>query len=250
MSKSLGNVYTISDLEKKGYSALDFRYFCLNAHYRKALNFTFAGLDGAKAALANLRAALAAHKAAGEISKKLRIENGEMRSKDKLQITNYKLQINKNEKNAQINRQQLLTPNFSLLTSEIVNSEQGTVNREQYLNGYMKQFADAINDDLNVPAALGILWTMVKGPKDPAVYEAALKMDEIFGLSLDKPPEEKKPETAAGIPPEIIALAEKRRQARIDKDYRAGDAIRAEIEARNYVVTDKPGNEYELKSKN
>ena len=34
MSKSLGNTYRISQLEEMGYCALDFRYFCLNAHYR------------------------------------------------------------------------------------------------------------------------------------------------------------------------------------------------------------------------
>ncbi|MEG2274661.1 MAG: cysteine--tRNA ligase, partial [Clostridia bacterium] len=48
MSKSLGNTYRISQLEEMGYCALDFRYFCLNAHYRKKLNFTFEGMDAAK----------------------------------------------------------------------------------------------------------------------------------------------------------------------------------------------------------
>ena len=52
MSKSLGNTYRISDLEDRGYRALDFRYFCLNTHYRKKLNFTFEGLDAAKSAYA------------------------------------------------------------------------------------------------------------------------------------------------------------------------------------------------------
>ena len=33
MSKSLGNTYTIKDLEDRGYEALDFRFFCLNAHF-------------------------------------------------------------------------------------------------------------------------------------------------------------------------------------------------------------------------
>ena len=44
MSKSLGNIYTIDDLVERGYDPLDFRYFCLNAHYRQKLNFTFSGL--------------------------------------------------------------------------------------------------------------------------------------------------------------------------------------------------------------
>ncbi len=45
MAKSLRNIYTISDLEKKGFSALDFRYLTLTAHYRNELNFTWNSFD-------------------------------------------------------------------------------------------------------------------------------------------------------------------------------------------------------------
>lgn len=62
MSKSLGNTYTISDLEKMGYSPMVFRYFCENAHYRKKLNFTFEGMDGAKIAYNRLLGVLQQHK--------------------------------------------------------------------------------------------------------------------------------------------------------------------------------------------
>lgn len=62
MSKSLGNVYRIDQLEEKGYCALDYRYFCLNAHYRKKLNFTFEGMDGAKTSYARLLNVLYQHK--------------------------------------------------------------------------------------------------------------------------------------------------------------------------------------------
>ena len=62
MSKSLKNTYNLDDLINMGYEPLDFRYFCLNAHYRKKLNFTFDGLDGAKSALKRLRALLDEHK--------------------------------------------------------------------------------------------------------------------------------------------------------------------------------------------
>lgn len=54
MSKSLGNTYTLDQLEARGYSPMDFRYFCLNTHYRKKLNFTFEGMDAAKTAYARL----------------------------------------------------------------------------------------------------------------------------------------------------------------------------------------------------
>lgn len=54
MSKSLGNTYTLDQLEERGYSPMDFRMFCLNTHYRKKLNFTFEGMDSAKTAYSRL----------------------------------------------------------------------------------------------------------------------------------------------------------------------------------------------------
>jgi len=62
MSKSLGNTYTVSDLENMGYAPVVFRYFCLNAHYRKKLNFTFSGMDAAKTAYNRLLNLLHKHK--------------------------------------------------------------------------------------------------------------------------------------------------------------------------------------------
>lgn len=57
MSKSLGNVYTVTSLTERGYDPLAFRYLCLNAHYRTPLNFTWDALDGAQTALNRLRQA-------------------------------------------------------------------------------------------------------------------------------------------------------------------------------------------------
>jgi len=45
MAKSIGNVYTISDLIKKGFSPMAIRYILISAHYRKKLNFTFDSLS-------------------------------------------------------------------------------------------------------------------------------------------------------------------------------------------------------------
>jgi cysteinyl-tRNA synthetase len=52
-SKSLGNAYTLQDIESKGYSALDYKMFVLQSHYRKASNFTWENLDAAKNRLNN-----------------------------------------------------------------------------------------------------------------------------------------------------------------------------------------------------
>lgn len=54
-SKSLGNGYTLDDLEKRGFSLLDFRMFLLQGHYRSESNFTFENLQAAKNRLHNWR---------------------------------------------------------------------------------------------------------------------------------------------------------------------------------------------------
>jgi cysteinyl-tRNA synthetase len=54
MSKSLGNLYKLTDLAEKGFSPLALRYYFLTTHYRKQMNFTWEGLNGAKTALTKL----------------------------------------------------------------------------------------------------------------------------------------------------------------------------------------------------
>jgi cysteinyl-tRNA synthetase len=48
ISKSTGGLFTVSELEEKGFDPLDFRYLCLTTNYRKKLNFSLEGLESAK----------------------------------------------------------------------------------------------------------------------------------------------------------------------------------------------------------
>jgi len=70
MSKSKGELYTISELEEKGYPPMDFRYLCLLTHYRKNLDFSLDSLDAAKAAYQGIKNKIK------EIDKDSKGENG------------------------------------------------------------------------------------------------------------------------------------------------------------------------------
>jgi cysteinyl-tRNA synthetase len=59
MSKSRGEFLTVSRLIEKGYSPLDYRYFCLQSRYRKQLLFSFESLQEAQRALKKLRSKIA-----------------------------------------------------------------------------------------------------------------------------------------------------------------------------------------------
>jgi cysteinyl-tRNA synthetase len=54
MSKSIGNLYTLSDLETKGFTPMEVRYVLIGGHYRKQLNFTLDSLSAAREAMAKL----------------------------------------------------------------------------------------------------------------------------------------------------------------------------------------------------
>ena len=54
MSKSLGNFFTLRDLQGKGFTGREVRYLLLTASYRETFNFTLEGLEGARSALARI----------------------------------------------------------------------------------------------------------------------------------------------------------------------------------------------------
>jgi cysteinyl-tRNA synthetase len=54
MAKSAGNFLTLSSLTEKGYHPLDYRYFCLGAHYRSPLQFSLEALDAARSGRLNV----------------------------------------------------------------------------------------------------------------------------------------------------------------------------------------------------
>src|SRR5262245_3951330 len=54
MSKSVGNVYSVEDVRKRGFRLSALRYLLLSAHYRKQLNFTWTGLEQAEETLRRL----------------------------------------------------------------------------------------------------------------------------------------------------------------------------------------------------
>ena len=72
MSKSKGQILTVSVLEEEGYDPLAYRFFCLQSHYRKSLVFSYENLDNAQSAYQKLISRVAA------LSKEQQPVDGEM----------------------------------------------------------------------------------------------------------------------------------------------------------------------------
>ena len=111
---------------------------------------------------------------------------------------------------------------------------------------YENKFASYVADDINTPLALSVMWDALKNNADSKdIYNLVLSFDKFLGLKLNEVKEEK-----VEIPNEIIAIAEERKQARLNKDFATSDILRNKINDLGFVILDKPGQEYELKPKN
>jgi len=58
MSKSSGSFLRLQSLINRGYDPLTYRFFCMSAHYRVKLSFSWEGLEGARISLDRLRSAV------------------------------------------------------------------------------------------------------------------------------------------------------------------------------------------------
>ncbi len=113
---------------------------------------------------------------------------------------------------------------------------------DDVIKNYEVKFHQAINDDLNMPMAMSVVWDVIKNPKKSKKFaELLLKFDTVLGLNIDKPIESQE----KMIPDEIIELAEKRKMARENKDWAESDRIRDEIAKKGYTIKDTK-NGYEL----
>ena len=100
---------------------------------------------------------------------------------------------------------------------------------------YRKKFHEAINDDMNMPMAMSIVWDVVKNPnKSKKLAELLLDFDKVMGLKITEPIFKKEEE----IPEEIAQIVEKRKQARANKDWATSDALRDELKEKGYNVKD------------
>jgi cysteinyl-tRNA synthetase len=102
---------------------------------------------------------------------------------------------------------------------------------------YRKRFEEAINDDLNMPEALSVMWEILRS-KEHISSDDKLKLifefDKIFGLKLSEEEVEEK------VSEEIENLIRQREEARKAKDFESADDIRDELKEMGIVLEDTP----------
>jgi len=101
---------------------------------------------------------------------------------------------------------------------------------------YQAKFKERIEDDLDTPRALSLLWILIKDEEvSPADRKATiLDFDRVLGLGFDNI----QLDTEEEIPEEVLKLILKREDARVNKDFAKSDELRNEINSLGYEVKD------------
>ncbi len=112
---------------------------------------------------------------------------------------------------------------------------------------YTEKFLESINDDLNVSEGLALVWEVLKDEKLSAGEKIYLvnEFNNVLGLDLDKIERN----AAEEIPAEVTDLANQRKAAKANKDFKRADEIRQKITEMGYELLDKKGGEFEIKKK-
>lgn len=98
---------------------------------------------------------------------------------------------------------------------------------------YKNMFLHAINEDLNIPKGLGIIWTLISDSEIESKDKKAtiLNFDTVLGLKLDTP-------LVLEIPKEVQVLLEERQEVRTNKDWQKSDELRDQIKNLGFDVKD------------
>jgi len=102
-------------------------------------------------------------------------------------------------------------------------------------NKYQDKFLSHVNNDLEMPCALALLWDIIKSKKLDAKtkYNLIIDFDKVFGLNLDRIKTEK-------IPAVVLKLIKEREKYRKEKNFAKSDELRKKIRKLGWLVEDSP----------
>ncbi|MBI2580755.1 cysteine--tRNA ligase [Candidatus Woesearchaeota archaeon] len=201
MSKSLGNFYTLRDVLAKGFPAVAIRYLLSSTHYRQQLNFTFEGIDAAKASVERLN----------ELIRKLQ-------SVKSSSMTFLPKKVNQKIRNS------------VLIEKEIASAEAA----------FEKAMDDDLNISEALAAVFELVKSInphidnngIDKKSSAEALKFLEKVDSVLGvMSFEK--EER-------LPQEISRLIEQREKLRQEKKFAEADKIRAQLREKGIQLDDTP----------
>ncbi len=124
---------------------------------------------------------------------------------------------------------------FTRLQDEVMSWDEPKIGCAEF----EEKFKTAIDDDLNMPQALSVLWETVKSSyPSSAKAETVFKFDKVLGLGLDKIQSSELRSRSLDIPEEVQKLAKEREELRKQKRFHLADQLRNRIKKMGYEVRD------------
>lgn len=105
---------------------------------------------------------------------------------------------------------------------------------------FRKEFQAAINDDLNTPRAVAVLWEATRADLGHLLADLAADFDRVLALDLLTGDAGEEVINLSELPDEVRHLLEERQRARAARDWATSDAIREKLRAMGYAVKDTP----------
>ena len=123
---------------------------------------------------------------------------------------------------------------------QITDNQRPTTHDKKQIKIYEQKFLTAINDDLNTPKAIAIVWQVIKDNRlsNSAKKNLILSFDKVFGLELDLPTGRQGKIKPIKIPQNIKDLVSKREKSRANKQFIQADGLRKKIEELGYKIED------------
>lgn len=115
-----------------------------------------------------------------------------------------------------------------------------TLQRAVGCAGYEQEFSERVNDDLNFPEALAVLWKLVDDESMPAKARlvSLQKFDQVLGLKLNEVMDREIKKEDLTV--KIKALVEQRESLRAEKKFSEADEVRGRIENEGFALEDSP----------
>jgi cysteinyl-tRNA synthetase len=221
MAKSAGNFQRVTELVDEGIDPLAFRYLVLTSRYGHKLNYSDASIGGAAAALASLRGRLAAlgpPPASGDWVAPPVLTAGEAGDRPVGMASG--------------------PAGFGGGDYDVADRAHGPA---APLSGGGRalhaRFVDALDDDLDLPAALVCVREMLRAVL-PADERRWLVLDADVVLGLDLHTVWDRTAVAEAVPDDVVGLLRDRDVARVARDYAAADALRDRLGELGWEVID------------
>ncbi len=131
---------------------------------------------------------------------------------------------------------------YAYYTHNLTKTKHGKVNEK-----YKKAFTHSINDNINTPAALAILWELIKDasikPEDKKA--TILDFDIVFGLNISSHKLNELDFDAHSdmLPEKIRNILKEREKARVARDWKTSDELRNKMLSLGYKIIDKDGQQ-------